>query len=127
MKIYKNKATKYHPAIEVESNEKTWKNLELTQSPTNKNRYVELKDNPNKNSSKKSYFRKYLRNDPIRTRGELLKKFNLSEADLTQIEVFLINNKKVSVKPTKLGLSRFYPTITNAIIISQIKNYSIKN
>ena len=41
MKIYKNKATKYHPSIEVSSNEKTWDNLELTQSPTKNNRYIE--------------------------------------------------------------------------------------
>ena len=94
MKIYKNKATNYHPSIEVRSNEKTWDNLELTQSPTKNNRYIELKDNPNKNSHKKAFVRKYLRRDPIRTRGELLSKFNFSEDDLIQIEKYLESHKK---------------------------------
>ena len=94
MKIFKNKATKYHPSIEVNSNEKTWENLEMTQSPTKKNRYIELKQNPNPNSKKKAYVRKYLRKDPIRTRGDLLAKYNLSEEELIEIEKFLIRNKK---------------------------------
>lgn len=94
MKIYKNKATKYHPSIEVNSDEKTWDNLELTHNPTKNNRYIELKQNPNKNNPKKAYVRKYLRKDPIRTRGELLSKFNLSEEDLKQIEEFLKRHKK---------------------------------
>ena len=45
------------------------------------------------------------RNDPIRTRGDLLKKYRLTEDDLKQIEDFLI--KKVSVRPT---LIKFGPT-----------------
>lgn len=94
MKIYKNRATKYHPSIEVNSDDKNWDNLELTQSPTKNNRYIELKDNPNKNSPKKAYVRKYLRKDPIKTRGELLSKYNLSEEDLRQIEEFLESHKK---------------------------------
>lgn len=96
MKIYKNKRTKYHPSIEVESNERCWKNLELTQSPTENNRYIELKKNPNPNSPKKAYVRKYIRNDPIRTRGQLMEKYKLSEEDMQTIERFVLEheNKK---------------------------------
>ena len=94
MKFYKNKATKYHPSIEIDYDSKSWKNLELTQSPTKKKKYIELIDNPNPNSKKKSFVRKYIRNDPIRTRGELLKKYRLSEEDLQQIEKFLSEHKK---------------------------------
>lgn len=94
MKIFKNKSTRYHPIIEVKSDNKTWDNLELTQSPIKKNRYIELKENPNKNNPRKAYVRKYLRKDPIRTRGELLSKFRLSEDDLKQIEEFLERHKK---------------------------------
>ena len=94
MKIYKNKATRYHPSIEICNDSKTWKNLELTQSPTKKKKYIELKHNPNPNSTKKSYVRKYIRDDPIRTRGELLKRYHLSEEDLQQIEEFLTKHKK---------------------------------
>ena len=93
MKFYKNKATKYHPSIEIESNKKEWKNLEMTQSPTKKNRYIMLEKNPNPSSDKKAYVRKYIRNDPIRTRGELLAKYKLTEEDLKQIEDFLLNKK----------------------------------
>ncbi len=96
MKIYKNRATRYHPSIEIESNEEKWKNIELTHNPVKKKNYIELKNNPNPNSNKKSYARKYIRNDPIRTRGDLLKKFKLSEEDLKQIEDFIINRHKKS-------------------------------
>ena len=92
-KFYKNKRTKYHPSIEIESNDKRWKNMEMTSSPTNSGRYIELKQNPN-GSDKKAYVRKYLRNDPIKTRGQLLKKYHLSEEDLGEIEKFLSKNKK---------------------------------
>ena len=105
-KIYKNKATKYHPSIEINSDQKTWQNMEVTQSPTKRNRYIELKHNIDPLSSKKAYVRKYLRKDPIRTKGELMKRFSLTEEDLLEIEKFLTKNKKVSVKPTKFGLSR---------------------
>ena len=93
-KFYRNRKTRNHPSIEVESNEKNWKNLEVTSSPTKKNRYIELKNNPNPGRCDKAYVRKYLRNDPIRTRGQLLKKYNLTEDDLKQIEEFLLNKKR---------------------------------
>lgn len=98
-KFYKNKRTKYHPSIEVDSDGKRWKNMEMTSSPTQSGRYIELKHNPN-GSDKKAYIRKYVRDDSIKTRGQLLKKYHLSEEDLIEIEEFLNRNKKVSAKPT---------------------------
>ena len=93
-KIYKNKATKYHPSIEITSNAKIWKNMPVTHKPTKKKRYIELKDNINPNDKqRKSYVQKNVREDPIRTRGQLLKKYHLSNEDLHQIEEFLKNKK----------------------------------
>lgn len=92
-KFYKNRITKNHPSIEVDSDGTIWINLEVTSSPTKKNRYIELKVNPNPKRKDKAFVRKYLRKDPIKTRGELLEKFNLSEEDLEEIENYL-NNKK---------------------------------
>lgn len=88
-KFYRNRKTRNHPSIEVDSNRATWTNLEVTSSPTKKNRYIELKVNPNPKRNNKAYVRKYLRKDPIKTRGQLLKKFNLSEDDLVEIESYL--------------------------------------
>ena len=95
-KFYKNKKTRYHPSLEIKSDEKRWENMELTSSPTKQNRYIELKKNPNPNSNEKAFIRKYIRRDPIRTRGQLLKRFNLSEEDLEQIEQYILKNKKKS-------------------------------
>ena len=93
LKFYKNKKTLNHPSIEISSNDKTWENMEVTSSPTKKNRYIELKENPGPRKDKKAYVRKYIRNDPIKTRGQLLKKYNLSEEDLREIEAFIMSNK----------------------------------
>ena len=92
MKIYKNRRAKYHPSIEVSSNSKTWKNMVVTHNPIKKKRYIELKHNINPKDDRKCYVNKNVRNDPIRTRGDLLKKYRLTEEDLKQIEEFL--NKK---------------------------------
>ena len=86
--------TRYHPSLEINSNEKFRENMEITSNPTKKNRYIELKKNPNPNRTDKAYVRKYIRKDPIRTRGQLLKRFNLSEEDLEQIEEYILKNKK---------------------------------
>ena len=91
--FYKNKRTRYHPSIEVDSNKTNWRNLEVTSSPTKSGRYIRLKHNPS-GSDKVAYVRKYLRNDSIKTRGQLLEKYHLSEEDLNEIEAFLLNNKK---------------------------------
>ncbi len=93
LKFYKNRKTNNHLSIEVDSNGTIWINLEVTSSPTKKNRYIELKVNPNPKRNDKAYVRKYLRKDPIKTRGQLLEKFNLSEDDLIEIENYL-NSKK---------------------------------
>ena len=83
-----------HPSLEISNNGKTWKNMEMTSHPTKKGRYIKLKENPGQSKDKQSFIRKYVRNDPIRTRGELLERYNLSEEDLKQIEEFLISHYK---------------------------------
>lgn len=93
-KFYKNKKTKYHPSLELSNDGKTWKNLELTSSPTKNGKYIKLRNNPSPNSSKESYIRKYVREDPIRTRGDILKKYKLSNYDLKQIEKWLNDKNK---------------------------------
>ena len=96
-KFYTNRRTKNHPSLEVKSNEKSWENMELTSSPTKNGRYIKLKKNPDIDRSEKAYLRKYIRNDPIRTRGDLLRKYDLSEEDLLEIESYLLahyENKK---------------------------------
>ena len=92
-KFYRNKKTRNHPSIEINSNNDIWENMEVTSSPTKKNRYIELKSNPNPKRNDKAYVRKYIRKDPIRTRGQLLEKFNLSEEDLKEIEEYILNNR----------------------------------
>lgn len=93
-KFYKNRITRYHPSIQIDEDEKTWKNLEVTSSPRKNDRYIKLKKNPSPTFKGDSYVRKHIRIDPIRTRGELLKKICLSEEDLQQIEEYLFKNKK---------------------------------
>ena len=95
-KIYKNKRTKYHPSIEISVLEDgTWENIEITSSPTETGNYEVFDVNPNPNSNKKSYFRRYLRKDKLRHRGEELKKYQLVISDEIKIDVFvsLIKNK----------------------------------
>ena len=95
-KIYKNKRTKYHPSIEISVLEDgTWENIEITSSPTETGNYEVFDVNPNPNSNKKSYFRRYLLKDKLRHRGEELKKYQLVISDEIKIDVFvsLIKNK----------------------------------
>ena len=92
-KFYKNKRTRYHPSIEINSDNRRWKNMEMTSSSTKSGRYIELKHNPS-GSDKKAYIREYIRDDSIKTRGQLLKKYHLSEEDLAVIEEFLKRDKK---------------------------------
>lgn len=95
-KIFKNKRTQYHPSIEISVLEDgTWENIEITSSPTATGNYEEFEVNPNPNSNKKSYFRKYLRKDKLRYRGDELKKYQLVVSDEIKIDVFvtLIKNK----------------------------------
>ena len=95
-RFYKNKRTKYHPSIEISVLEDgTWENIEITTSPTKNGNYEVFDVNPNPNSDEKSYFRRYLRKDRIRHRGEELKKYQLVVSDEIKIDVFvsLLKNK----------------------------------
>ncbi len=96
-KIFKNKRTKYHPSIEISILEDgTWENIEITDSPTTKGSYEKFDVNPNPNSEKESYFRKYLRKDKLRHRGRELKKYRLVVSDEIKIDVYvsLIKEKR---------------------------------
>ena len=88
--IYKNKRTRHHPSIQIDVLEDgTWENIEITDSPTSQGSYEEFDVNPNPNSNKKSYFRKYLRRDKLRHRGEELKKYRLVLSDEIKIDVYV--------------------------------------
>lgn len=89
-KIFKNKRTKYRPSIEISVLEDgIWENIEITDSPTVTGNYEEFDVNPNPNSGKKSYFRKYLRKDKLRHRGQELKKYRLVVSDEIKIDVYV--------------------------------------
>ena len=107
-KFYKNKRTRFHPSIQIDETATKWRNLEVTSSPTKSGRYIELKKNPS-GKPKKAFVRKYIREDSIKTRGELLKKYNLSEEDLEAIEKFILENanKKSQCKAYFIGLYRY--------------------
>ena len=94
-KIFKSKRTKYHPAIEIcVLDDGTWGNIEITDSTTITGNYEEFDINPNPNSNKKSYFRKYLRRDKLRHRGQELKKYRLIISDEIKIDVYVALIKK---------------------------------
>lgn len=107
-RIYKNKRTKYHPSIEIDILEDgTWENIEITSSPTVKGNYEVFDVNPNSNSNKKSYFRKYIRKDKLRHRGEELKKYQLVVSDEIKIDIFVsLTKKKNGGKLTNEALSQ---------------------
>ncbi len=91
-KIYRNRKILNHPSIENSSNEKVWKNMPLTPSPNNKHNYKPLNDSLYKGQKKKSYVQKNVRQDPLRTRGKQIKKFQLSKRDEKLIDN--LSNKK---------------------------------
>ena len=118
-KFYQNRKTRNHPSLQVSADEKIWKNLELTSSPTKTNRYIELKQNPNPNRKSNAFIRTYVRKYPIKTRGHLLERYHLSEEDLQEIEKFLLsrkNKKKLAVNLLNLGLIWHKPAHTNTVI-----------
>lgn len=89
-RIFKNKRTKYHPSIQINVLEDgTWENIEITDSPTSTGSYEEFDVNPNPYSNKQSYFRKYLRKDKLRHRGEELKKYRLVVSNEIKIDVYV--------------------------------------
>ena len=94
---FKNKRTRYHTSIEISVLEDgIWENIKITDSPTIKGDYVEFDVNPNPNSNEKSYFRKYLRKDKLRHKGEELKKYRLVVSDEIKINIYvsLIKEKR---------------------------------
>lgn len=93
--IYRNRKTKYHPSIEISTDGSNWKNLEITHSPTKKGKYIELKDNPNKLDNKKSYVRKYIRNDKLKHRGKKLVNYSISSRDRKTINEYLKKHRKI--------------------------------
>ena len=93
-KFYLNKIAKNHPSLEVSSDGRRWKNMVMTSHPVKGGRYIPLKKNPDIKRETKAFVQKYVRDDPIRTRGDLLKKYNLSEEDLEEIEKYLIQHFK---------------------------------
>lgn len=95
LKFYKNKATKFHPSLEISFDSTHWKNLEVTKNPTKTGKYIKVKNvNPNDKKNKYSYIRKYIRNDKIGTRGELLKNYKLHDDDYILILNYLKSNAK---------------------------------
>ena len=63
--------------------------------------------NPNPNSNKKSYFRKYLRKDKIRHKGEELKKYRLVVSDEIKIDIYVsLLKEKNGGKLTNEALSQ---------------------
>ena len=111
-KIYKNKKTKYHPSIQIDVLEDgTWENIEITDSPTKTGEYGAFDVNPNPNSTKQSYFRKYLRKDKIRHRGQELKKYRLVVSDSLKIDIYvsLIKAKRQKENGGKLDNQALSP------------------
>lgn len=125
-KFYKNKRTKYHPSIEISVLEDgTWENIEITDSPTLNGNYECFDVNPNPNSSAKSFFRKYLRKDKLRHRGEELKKYRLVVSDEIKIDVYvsLIKDKnKIKNGGKRNALSHEGHTPSKTIKASKDKN-----
>ena len=88
-KIYKNRKTR-HPSISVKSGDKKrWHNLEITHSPTNDGRYIEI-DNPNPKDKKKSYVRKYYRQDIHKAKGYKYKNYVITQQSEKEIKKYLI-------------------------------------
>lgn len=118
--FYENKRTKYHPAIEIAVLEDgTWENIKITDSHTKNGKYEQFDVNPKPNSSKKSYFRKYLRKDKLRHRGKELKRYRLIVSDEIKIDVYVSllegHKEKNGGKPTFEALSQKGHTPSNFI------------
>lgn len=88
-RFYKNRRQKFHPSYELSSDDQKWHNMTLTHNPNKKESYIELDKNPNPNDSRKAFLRKYVSHDPIKTRGEEVKSYHLSEADQIKIDRYL--------------------------------------
>ena len=107
-KIYKNKRTKYHPSIHVCINvDGKWENIEITSSPRNESEYEKFDVNPNPNWSKReSWFRKYIRKDPINVRGKEYKNYRIIKSHEDKIDNFLKEKKKAVLITADRGAKR---------------------
>ena len=101
-KIYKNKRTKFHPSIHIRITfNKKWENIEITSHPSKSGKYIKLTINPNKNwKNKDSWFRKYIRKDPISAKGEEFKNYELIPEDEIKVDEFLEEKKKAGYSMT---------------------------
>lgn len=92
--FYKNRKQRFHPCYEVSSDDKKWQNMTLTHQPVKGESYIPLDKNPNPNDSQKSYLRKYVASDPIKTRGQHLKNYHLSTSDQVKVNQYLEERKR---------------------------------
>ena len=108
--IYKNKRNRYHPSISISIEyDKTWKNYEITDSPTRNDKYVKLTYNPNRrvDKNKPAYVRKYLRKDKLFHRGELLSHYELYPEDEYLIDNLLVEREaNIELNKKKNGVKR---------------------
>ena len=97
-KIYKNKRTNYHPAIQIAEDykNKTRTNFHLTHSP-NRNTFVPLPSKLNKKDEKVRYISKKYYIDPLRYRGNEVKKYEIDRENLKLLEELISKNKKSGV------------------------------
>ena len=92
-KVYNNRKTR-HPSISIKSGDKTkWHNLELTHSPSKKQRYIPITNNNTKDPHQ-SYVRKYYRKDKHKLKGSMYKNFKLSKESENKIKNYLKQHNK---------------------------------
>lgn len=88
-----------HPSIDLGIKDNKWENIEITSSPTKKDKYTKFDLNPNPKwregkNKKESYFRRYLRKDPIWARRSIYKKYSLIESDEKKVDSFLEERRR---------------------------------
>ena len=87
-KIYKNRKTK-HPSISIKSGDKKrWHNLEITHSPINGQKYIEI-GSLIPSGKRKSFVRKYYRKDKHKLKGFKYKNYRLSALSETKVKKYL--------------------------------------
>lgn len=92
-KIYKNRKTR-HPSISIKSGDrKNWHNLEITHSPINGQKYIEI-DSLNPFDNKKSFVRKYYRRDQHKLKGFRYKNYRLSNRSEIIVKKYLKEHNK---------------------------------
>ncbi len=108
-KFYRNRRNN-HPSYEISSNEKKWQNITLTHNPVPNETYIPLDKNPDPKDKRKAYLRKYVANDPIRTRGKILDDYRLSDSDKKKVNQFLREheeNKRVDELNRKRKIDKY--------------------